>query len=41
MKGGKGFAIELKDGVCGIYTVPRNRVRAQGVGPKQIAKGIG
>ena len=40
-KGAKGFGKELYDGVVGVYKVPRARVRAQGVGAGQIAKGVG
>ena len=41
LKGGKGFGLELWYGLSGVYTVPAKRVERQGVGGKQIAKGVG
>ncbi len=34
LKGTKGFGMEFWNGITGIYRVPRNRVRAEGVGGK-------
>ena len=34
MKGGKGFALELWYGLSGLYTVPKTRIKMQGVGGK-------
>lgn len=41
LKGAKGFGLELWYGVSGIVMVPRKRIKMQGVGGKQIAKGVG
>jgi len=40
LKGGKGFGLELWYGISGLYTVPAKRIRMQGVGGKQITKGV-
>lgn len=41
LKGGRGFFVELLEGFTGLYWVPRRRVKAQGVGGRQILKGVG
>lgn len=40
-KGILGFADEVKTGIIGPFVVPRDRIRRQGKGLPQLAKGIG
>lgn len=40
-KGLLGFADEIKVGVTGPYVVPRDKIKRQGKGVRQIARGIG
>ena len=39
-KGTIGFFDEIWQSISGVYTIPRKRIRTQGFGGKQLAKGV-